>query len=392
MEEEVAPQIEPTPVATILTRIVLAFRIAGWAWLMLLVVGAYFSDPLIDKRISIVTALVTGLWTIYTVVVARDPEKLGSVRFVVADGVVAVGAAIASYASGSESTFHGGYPISWIAVVAFAGTMWWAVAAGGVLFATQWIGMSLVGSHPLNDKLGAVVFLIYGFILGYAFDILRDRDRLRAAAEAERLVAEAELADERAKQVRNMEQARLARQLHDSVLQSLTAIQSSADDPAQVTHLARRQIRELRNTIREWQSEFDDSFKVKMYAAAADVEDLYNVAIEVVCVFDEDMTPQLAAVVDATREGMVNAAKHSGSGAVDVYCGTEGDALKVFVRDRGRGFDTTMSTTGVSDMTSGGGLGLKNSIHGRIAEVGGSTSITSSPGMGTEVQISVVLP
>jgi hypothetical protein len=120
MAEHASPQIEPIPVTRILTRIVLAFRIAGWAWLLLLVIGAAFSDDLIDQRISFTTAVITGLWTIYTVWVAKDPKKLGSVRFVLADGVVAVGAAIASYASGSESTFHGGYPISWIAVVAFA--------------------------------------------------------------------------------------------------------------------------------------------------------------------------------------------------------------------------------------------------------------------------------
>jgi signal transduction histidine kinase len=313
---------------------------------------------------------------------------------------VAVGAAIASYASGSESTFHGGYPISWIAVVAFAGTMWWAIGAGGVLFVTQWVGMTLVGSHPLNDKLGAVVFLIYGVILGYAFDILRDRDRLRAAAETERIVAEAELADERAKQVRYAEQSLLADKLHDSVLQTLTAIHSASDDSEQVAHLARRQTRELRNIIRQMQSVYDDSFRVRIHAAAADVEDLYNTEIGMVCVFDEEITPQLKAVVDATREAMVNAAKHSGSETIDVYCGTEGRSLEVYIRDRGRGFDPEPPSAGPAGVGPGGsggnsstgGHGLKNSIQRRITEVGGSTTIASAPGMGTEVHISVELP
>jgi signal transduction histidine kinase len=376
-------QVEPTPISAILTRIVLAFRIAGWLWLLLLVIGAYFSDDLIDSRISFGTAFVTGMWTIFTVWIARDPERLGNVRFVVADGVVAVGAAIASYASGSESTFHGGYPISWIAVVAFAGTMWWAVAAGGVLFVTQWVGMSLVGSHPLNDKLGAIVFLIYGLILGYTFDILRDRDRLRAAAENERAVAEAELADERARKVRNEEQAHLADQLHDSVLQTLTAIRSASGHPEQVTYLVRRQERELRKTIHQLRSQFEHSFGTLMYAARDDVEDLYDIEIEMLCVFDEEVDAKLQAVVDATREALVNAAKHSGSKTADVYCGRENGALEAYIRDRGRGFDAA---------NDGGGFGLKNSIQRRIADVGGSTAITSSPDMGTEVYISVPLP
>jgi signal transduction histidine kinase len=376
MAQAAAIQLEPTPIQTILTRIVLAFRIAGWAWLLLLVVGAFFSDDLIDKRISIGTAIITGLWTIFTVWVAKDPDRLGSVRFVVADGIVAIGAAVASYASGSESTFHGGYPISWIAVVAFAGTMRWAIAAGGVLFVTQWIGMSLVGSHPLNDKLGAVVFLIYGFILGYAFDILRDRDRLREAAEEK-------LAEERQRQIRNDEQALLADQLHDSVLQTLTAIRSAADDGDQVTYLARKQERELRRTIHQLRSKYDNSFGTVMFATRDDVEDLYDIEIDMVCVFDSEITPQLKAVVDATREALVNAAKHSGSKTVDVYCGRENGTVEVFVRDRGRGFEP--------DATRGG-FGLRNSIQRRIADVGGSTSITSSPNMGTEIEISVVLP
>jgi signal transduction histidine kinase len=376
MAETAAIQAEPTPIQTILTRIVLAFRIAGWVWLLLLVVGAFFTDDRFDKRITIATAIITGLWTIFTVWIAKDPHRLGSIRFVVADGFIAIGTAIASYASGSESTFHGGYPISWIAVVAFAGTMRWAIAAGGILFVTQWIGMSLVGSHPLNDKLGAVVFLIYGFILGYAFDILRDRDRLRAAAEER-------LAEERRRQIRNDEQALLADQLHDSVLQTLTAIRSAAEDGEQVTYLARRQERELRRTIHELRSEYDDSFGTVMFATRDDVEDLYDIEIDMVCVFDAEITPQLKAVVDATREALVNAAKHSGSKTVDVYCGRENGTVEVFVRDRGRGFEPDLAR---------GGFGLRNSIQRRIADVGGSTSITSSPDMGTEIEISVVLP
>jgi signal transduction histidine kinase len=120
-----------------------------------------------------------------------------------------------------------------------------------------------------------------------------------------------------------------------------------------------------------------------MFATRDDVEDLYDIEIDMVCVFDAEITPQLKAVVDATREALVNAAKHSGSKTVDVYCGRENGTVEVFVRDRGRGFDTDVVR---------GGFGLRNSIQRRIADVGGSTSITSSPDMGTEVEISVVLP
>ena len=57
------------------------------------------------------------------------------------------------------------------------------------------------------------------------------------------------LAAERAERIRSQERADVGAHLHDSVLQTLTLIQRSAEDPKQVATLARRQERELRSWL-----------------------------------------------------------------------------------------------------------------------------------------------
>ena len=97
------------------------------------------------------------------------------------------------------------------------------------------------------------------------------------------------------------------------------AIQAEPDEPDQVAYIARRQERELRKTIRTLQSEFDAPFVGAMFTARDDVEDLYRVRVEMVCGYDAEMTATLGVLVEATREAMINAAKHSGSDLIRVH-------------------------------------------------------------------------
>ena len=59
------------------------------------------------------------------------------------------------------------------------------------------------------------------------------------------------------------------------------------------------------------------------------------------------------------------------------------DGLEAFVRDRGRGFDR-------SD-TAADRRGIAQSIEGRLARLGGSGTVESSPGEGTEVRLTLPL-
>ena len=356
------------PIENVLRWIVLAFRVLGYLWLAMLSVGALVTDEGLNDKMVIVMVTGTGIWTLLTVWLSRTSEWIKSSWFVAADGIVALAVASTSYFAGAESNLHGGYPISWLAVVAYAYDTRWTMAASAVLFVNQWIGMDIEGSRNTTDKLGAVVFPIYGAIVGYGFDLIRDRDRLRRRAESE-------LADERQRQARAEEQQKLADQLHDSVLQSMHAIQSEPGEPEQVAYIARRQERELRKTIRTLQSPYDHPFVTAVFSARDDVEDLYRIRIDVVCGYDAEMTSDLGILVEATREAMMNAAKHSGSEVIRVHASESNGHVTVLVRDQGLGFDTDTV--------------VPKSIDRRLASIGGTATFESTDEFGTEVEMTV---
>ena len=88
-----------------------------------------------------------------------------------------------------------------------------------------------------------------------------------------------------------------------------------------------------------------------------------------------------AALGQATREAVVNAAKHSGAGEVALYTEVTPSALTVFVRDRGTGFDPARVP---QDRR-----GLRDSVVGRLQRVGGTAVVHSNPGEGTEVELTL---
>jgi signal transduction histidine kinase len=96
---------------------------------------------------------------------------------------------------------------------------------------------------------------------------------------------------------------------------------------------------------------------------------------------DCDLTDGLRALLDASREATVNAAKWSGADQVSVFAEVERDAVMLFVRDRGQGFDP--------EAVPEGRQGIAQSIRARMARFGGSAVIRSSPGEGAEVELSM---
>jgi signal transduction histidine kinase len=86
------------------------------------------------------------------------------------------------------------------------------------------------------------------------------------------------------------------------------------------------------------------------------------------------------ALVDAAGEALTNVAKHSGTTSALMRVSVIDDRLAVSVLDHGRGFDVA---------TAPRGLGLRESIVGRLREVGGAAHIESAPGEGTFIELSV---
>ena len=113
----------------------------------------------------------------------------------------------------------------------------------------------------------------------------------------------------------------------------------------------------------------------------AEVEDTYAVAVETVVVGDADLDERLAALVQATREALVNAARHAKVAEVSLYAEVEPAGVSVYVRDRGIGFDR--------GAVPGDRHGIDGSIIGRMRRHGGTAAVRSSPGAGTEVELSI---
>jgi signal transduction histidine kinase len=86
-------------------------------------------------------------------------------------------------------------------------------------------------------------------------------------------------------------------------------------------------------------------------------------------------------LVGAAAEAMVNAAKHSGSTRVSLYFEATGEELTVYVTDQGKGFETDGVPTDRK--------GIAHSIKGRIHKAGGTVTVLSEPGEGTEVMMTV---
>lgn len=179
--------------------------------------------------------------------------------------------------------------------------------------------------------------------------------------------------------------ADFAAHLHDSVLQTLALIQRQAHDSAQVAILARRQERELRAWL-YGDTENENTFKEALEQACNEVDAERGVPVELVCVGNTELTEKASAVVQAARESVMNAAKHSGSTTIDVYAEVEKEknhTVQVFIRDRGCGFD--MSQIAEDRM------GVRRSIIERMERHGGTASIRSTPGEGTEIRLEMTL-
>jgi signal transduction histidine kinase/phage shock protein PspC (stress-responsive transcriptional regulator) len=196
-----------------------------------------------------------------------------------------------------------------------------------------------------------------------------------------------QLVDEREVRAREEARAEVAAHLHDSVLQSLALIQRAADDPQRMLALARRQERELRAWLYGQRDGGDGDGRGDVLLSAAvdrlitEVEDGFALRVDPVIVGDTTVDGAVAALLAAIREALVNAARHAGVGEASLYLEVENTHVAAYVRDRGTGFDP--------DAVGTDRHGVRESIVGRVERVGGSATVTSTPGEGTEVAMVV---
>jgi signal transduction histidine kinase len=231
------------------------------------------------------------------------------------------------------------------------------IVAGVVVF----VGKNTGGRSSTLLSPGAVAVALLLVVSPWAWRLIRERDAERAA------------------RVREQERAELAARVHDSVLQTLTLIQK---DPSNARTLARRQERELRAWLYPDRAPTGEgTLADAVEAAAAEIEELHGVRVEVVRTGDAPLDERAQALVLAAREAMANAARHAGVDEVSVFVDAGAEGVSVYVRDRGAGFDPSS--------VAADRRGLAESIRGRMERVGGRATIVSAPGEGTEVELSV---
>jgi signal transduction histidine kinase len=193
---------------------------------------------------------------------------------------------------------------------------------------------------------------------------------------------------------------RIAKELHDGVIQSLFAVGMALqaagalkDDPdalskrlADAVDDVDRVIRELRNYIFGLgpggvaDSQLDRAIRdlVEEYRRGWDGAIRAEVDPEVAGL----LSSKAADVVQAAREAISNALRHAEADTVSVVLGREDGAAVLEIEDDGRGFEP--------DSVSESGRGLGN-LRARADALGGKLEIHSKPGAGTSVRIRIPL-
>jgi two-component system sensor histidine kinase UhpB len=211
----------------------------------------------------------------------------------------------------------------------------------------------------------------------------------------DRLEAERRRAGSAALQAQEQERARVARDLHDEVNQSLTgvllrleAVREAAPpdiEPqlAETKTLANQAMRELLALARQLRPTALDDLGLAA-ATAGQVEQLARGEIEAEFDAEGDFSglgddAQLV-VYRVAQEALSNAARHSGADQVEVRLRRlDGGGVELTVADDGRGFAFAESERG---------LGIAG-MRERALLIGGELTIESRPGRGTTVRLTV---
>ena len=242
-----------------------------------------------------------------------------------------------------------------------------ARAAGGIALVLLGAGAILVGPAKVDGTSGG---LVAALVVAFGLALVSGPWWIRMARD---------LSAERNARIREQERAEVAAHVHDSVLHTLTLIQRHVDDPREVARLARAQERDLRSWLYRPVADPEAMIASALAAAAAEVEDAHGVAVEVVVVGDCPVDDGVRALLLASREAMVNAAKYAGDAPISLYAEVEPGQVTVFVRDRGAGFE-------LADVPEDR-LGLRQSVIGRMERHGGTALVKSVAGEGTEIQL-----
>jgi signal transduction histidine kinase len=319
-------------------------------------------------------------WTVITVAAYSRPS--GRKRWlIVADVGVATGMVISTrWIDTAAHIAHGAptIPVIWAASAILACAVSGGPWAGMAAAVPVWLG-DLVERRTLPTQStvsGLVLLLVAGGVSGY---VVRLAQRAEAAADraARREAAIAE-------------RERIARGIHDSVLQVLALVSSRGreigGEAAELGILAADQETLLRSLVS------GDSVEPDAETGLMDVRGLIEPLAGARVTVSSPATPVLLpppaarALGGAAAAAVDNVRRHAGDSAHGwVLVEDDGAGVRVSIRDDGCGFGPGR----LSVAAAAGRLGVSQSINGRLRDVGGSASVSSRPGEGTEVDLRV---
>lgn len=329
-------------------------------------------------------------WTALVSVVYRRPAGR-TWAWVGADLAVAVAAVLVSRLLDSPAHIAAGsptLPVLWSAAPVLA----WALRGGwlsGVVAALAVGVADVVHRQGLSQTTvtNIVLLVLGGALVGYVVPLARSGEVALARAEAA--------------QAATLERERLSRDIHDSVLQVLALIHRRGREiggaATDLGRLAGEQERALRRLVSGTVSRAVSETGTPS-TGTGDETDLVGALAafqgEAVTVSGPGGLVLLPAVwtdalVAATAEALRNVERHAGPHArAWVLVDDDGGTVSVLVRDDGPG----IAADRLAEAERDGRLGVAGSIIGRLRAIGGTASVTSSPGDGTEVELRVVRP
>jgi signal transduction histidine kinase len=318
-------------------------------------------------------------WTVVSIWVYAAPVRRTPAVVAVDLGIAMAVLLATPIVKGAD--FSATLPGFWIngAVLACAIRFGWigGGVAGGMLGVTD----ILLRAHPgSNDWSHLFLILLAGTMVGFLCQSLQEMAAERDQAQRESAAA--------------AERARLARVVHDGVLQVLALVQRRGaelgGDAAELGRLAGEQEQALRSLIRSQDAVSSRSVTGTADLAAAlgsfDARPGVEVAVPAGTVdLPAATVAELTAVVGACLD---NVTRHVGEGAAAwVLLDDLGDRVELSVRDDGPGIPDGRLAEAEAD----GRLGVRESIRGRVRDLGGTATLVTGP-TGTEWEIVVPKP
>jgi len=362
-----------------LWRAIAVFRFAGLGYAVLLTAVVYPSAYVRLGWAWAVIAVMTA-WTVATTMAYARPERRTR-RLLSADLAVTAGLLLSTAALQYPSAMRNGVPPVtgiWVAGPVLA----WAVRYGrraGAITALILSGCDfLLRSEAITVVLnGVVLLLLAGVVVGHLA-------RLAAEVEAERQHAVEVEATSR-------ERERLARDIHDSVLQVLAMVQrrgaEAGGEAAELGRLAGQQEAALRSLVASVPvgdgPAADPPGEVDLRVLVLPVQsDQVTVSAPAQSVrLEKEAAGELAAAI---RAALDNVRRHCEERTrAWVLVEDEPGLVTVTVRDDGPGIPAGR----LAEAAAAGRLGVSHSICGRLRELGGDATIRSVPGEGTEVEL-----